>query len=167
MLLDVSLRRGKTRGRDKTPDCRRALRGIRLRRGPGGFQPIAQGIGIAAFQAALAALAFACFDQVSQAARALYGRFAAFSAAMFSLHTELVLALPGNRQVRKLILNSFSHGLPVVPVPGQPVRAAFPALAWSGRLTRITLTIPRLRNRGNVGFPAIVPGFEPRRGWAK
>jgi hypothetical protein len=65
---------------------------------------------VAAFQTAIAPLAFARSDQMLEAARCLNGRFAAFSATLIALHPKLILALPRNRQMGELVFNASSHG---------------------------------------------------------
>jgi hypothetical protein len=47
---------------------------------------------------------------VFQTAGSLDGRFAAFGATLVALHPQLIFALPRNRQTRKLVLNTLSHG---------------------------------------------------------
>ena len=82
----------------------------------GRFESITQRIVIPPLKSALFALPFASLDQMLQAARSLYGRFATFRTTFLSLHAQLVLALPGNRQVRELILDPLSHLLPSCPL---------------------------------------------------
>jgi hypothetical protein len=53
---------------------------------------------------------------VLQTPRALYRGLTALSAAMVTFHPQLVLALSRNRQIRKLIYNSFSHIFPFNPI---------------------------------------------------
>ena len=55
-----------------------------------------------------------------EAAGSLNGWFTALRASPVPLHSQLVLALAGNRQLRKLILNSPSH----VPFSILPVMAS-------------------------------------------
>jgi hypothetical protein len=44
-----------------------------------------------------------------EAARRFDRGFTAFSATLVTLHSELILALPGNRQIRELVSNAVSH----------------------------------------------------------
>jgi len=60
----------------------------------GRFESITQRIVIPPLKSALFALPFASLDQMLQAARSLYGRFATFRTTFLSLHAQLVLALP-------------------------------------------------------------------------
>ena len=64
---------------------------------------------VAAPEAALLSLPFPRLDQVPQTPRPVRRRLSALGAAVFSLHPQLVLPLPGNRQVRELVFNRSSH----------------------------------------------------------
>jgi hypothetical protein len=44
-----------------------------------------------------------------ETARSLHSRLAALSATLVALHTQLVFALPRNRQMRELIFDARSH----------------------------------------------------------
>src|SRR6266849_11039991 len=74
------------------------------------FESVAKRVIITALKPALGTLSLARFDQVLEATRALNGWLAAFSAAFVSLHPQLIFPLAGDRQLRKFILNSLSHG---------------------------------------------------------
>jgi hypothetical protein len=80
------------------------------------LQPVTQRTVVAALEAPLFALTLPCLDQVFQATRTLHRRFAALSAAMVALHSQLVFPLPGNRQASELVFNAFSH---FVLLPGE------------------------------------------------
>jgi hypothetical protein len=73
------------------------------------LETVTERVVITALQPAFFTLAFARFDQVFQAARALLGWRAAFGAPIVALHAELVLPLTRNLQVRELVLYAFSH----------------------------------------------------------
>ncbi len=75
------------------------------------FEPVAERFEIAPFEAQLLALALASLDQVVEAARALDGRRATNGASPVALHSQLVLALPGHRQVREFVFDLIAHGL--------------------------------------------------------
>lgn len=80
----------------------------------GGLKSITQRIVVPPPQATFSALALPRFDQVLQAARSLDRWLAALCAALVALHPQLVLSLPGNRQIRELVLDSFSHRLVLI-----------------------------------------------------
>jgi hypothetical protein len=73
------------------------------------FQFVAERAVIAAFQAALAALTLAGFDQVFQTPRAFDRRFPAFGAAAIALHAQLVFPLARDGQRREFVLYPCSH----------------------------------------------------------
>jgi hypothetical protein len=80
------------------------------------FELVAERAVIAALEPAFGPLPFPRSDEMFQASRSLGGRLAAFGAPAIALHAQLVLALPGNRQVRELILDPLSHLLPSCPL---------------------------------------------------
>ncbi len=80
-----------------------------LRGSGSSFELVAQGIVIAPLEPVLLSLPFTRFDQVFQATRALHGGRPAFRASVVSFHAHLVFPLPGNWQVRELILYLLSH----------------------------------------------------------
>jgi hypothetical protein len=73
------------------------------------FQLIAERIVISPFEAPFLSLPFARFDQVPQTAGPLGCGLPAFGATIITLHAQLILSLPRNRQVRELVFNPFSH----------------------------------------------------------
>jgi len=58
---------------------------------------------------ALLALPLASLDQMLQTPGPLHRLLTAFRAPLISLHTQLILALPGDWQIRELIFDAFSH----------------------------------------------------------
>ncbi len=75
----------------------------------GGLKPVTQRVVVTPFKPAFLALALTRPDQVLEAPRPLGSRFATLGAPLIPLHPELVLALPGDRQVRELVLYRSSH----------------------------------------------------------
>jgi hypothetical protein len=73
------------------------------------LQFVAQGAVVTAFQPAFFPLAFPGLDQMFQAPGPLDRLFAALRASFVSLHAELIFPLPGDRQIRELIFDPFSH----------------------------------------------------------
>lgn len=65
---------------------------------------------VTAFQAAAPPLALTSFDQMLQTSGCLDRRFAAFSAAFITLHSQLIFPLTRNRQMRELVFDACSHG---------------------------------------------------------
>src|SRR5436190_18594745 len=70
---------------------------------------VAQSAVVTALKAAFLTLALARFHQVFQASGALDGLRSALRTSAVPLHPQLVLALPGNRQICVLVFNAFSH----------------------------------------------------------
>jgi len=64
---------------------------------------------IAPLEAALLALALAGLDQMLQAPGTLHRLLTALRAPLVSLHAQLILALPGDWQIRELVFDAFSH----------------------------------------------------------
>jgi hypothetical protein len=71
---------------------------------------------VTALETSLFALALPGLDQVFQTARSLDGRFTALGAAPITLHPQLILSLPRDRQLCELIIDSFSHFFRFRPV---------------------------------------------------
>jgi hypothetical protein len=80
------------------------------------LQLVAQRPVVAAFEPALFPLAFPRLDKVLETPRALNCRLAAFGAPFVSLHAQLILALPRDRQMRELVFYASSH-VSVFPCP--------------------------------------------------
>jgi len=82
-----------------------AGRGLQL-----GFQPVAERVVITPPQPAFLALPFPRFNQVPDAARALHRRCSTFGAPGITLHAQLILTLPRDRQVGEFVFYRYSHG---------------------------------------------------------
>jgi hypothetical protein len=78
----------------------------------GSLQLITQSAAVTALEAVLLSLPLTRLDEVFEASRAPRGRRSAFRAPLVSLHAQLILPLPRNRQVRELIFNFLSHLFP-------------------------------------------------------
>jgi hypothetical protein len=121
------------------------------------LQLVAQRSVITPLQASLFALTFTGFDQVLQTARPFGGRLATLGAAFVPLHAQLVLALPGNRQLRELVLNARSHCFVFVRglelrdrAPGSNFDKQFNNRFKPGRLCRFVIKIVKFYHQRTV-----------------